>query len=112
MKIVNLTKKTVVAYDVTPYRLLLDKIRGLMLRKEKQNIILINGKKDHISIHTIGMFYPIYVLWLDEHLRVTAVEHMKPNKPAKTHIGLSVLEVSETCGFNTEVGDTLTAEAD
>jgi uncharacterized protein len=76
MKVVNQTKKTIIAENVVAPTSLLDQSLGLLKYKTPQAMLL----KTHFGIHTFGMRYPIDVVILDKQNRVALVKiNLKPN---------------------------------
>jgi hypothetical protein len=76
MKIVNKTKKIILAEDIIIPKTLLDQSLGLLKYKIPHAMLL----KTHFGIHTFGMKYTIDVLILDKRNRVFGMkENLKPN---------------------------------
>jgi uncharacterized membrane protein (UPF0127 family) len=86
------------------------RLRGLLGRwslRNDEGLWVIPSK----SIHTVGLFFPIDVVYLDESCRVVhVIEHMKPFRISPIRIKCdSVLELPTRCIYNsnTQVGDEL-----
>lgn len=75
MKIVNKTRKTVIAEDAKEARSFLARARGLMLAKKPQTLVLVCSHQsvEASSIHMWLMRQPIDVIWLDTEIRVVDV---------------------------------------
>lgn len=77
MKILNITRKTVLAEDAKEARSLLDRSLGLLRKSNPRAIIL----KTRWGVHTFGMREPIDVLILDDNNHIKDLtEDMRPWK--------------------------------
>ncbi|MBI5102918.1 MAG: DUF192 domain-containing protein [Nitrospirae bacterium] len=80
MKALNLTTKKELASEVTVARGLLGRMKGLLGLKEMRRgtALVIAPCK---GVHTFGMRFPLDIIFLDRHNRVTAmVENLAPNR--------------------------------
>ena len=90
------------------------KARGLMFSrriKANQGILFINNKEGLIKsiIHTLFVFYPIKVIWMNSNFKIVDIKIVKsfsllvyPKKPAKY-----ILEVSPKALKDIKINDTL-----
>ncbi len=77
MKVINKTKKTILAENIIIPTSLLDQSLGL-LKYPKPAAMMLHTR---FGIHTFGMSYPIDVLILNKQNRIVAInKNMKPNK--------------------------------
>ncbi|MBR9698943.1 hypothetical protein GOV09_00610 [Candidatus Woesearchaeota archaeon] len=53
------------------------KMRGLMFSK-KRNLIFVFPKEQRISLHMLFVFFPIWVVYLDEKKKVVAIRKLLP----------------------------------
>ncbi len=83
---------------------LLQKFTGLMFfRREKSKILLFRFKrKQKIKIHSIFVFYPFIVLWLDNKNHIIDIKLVKPfnicvspNKPAFSLVEIPLNSANE-----------------
>ncbi len=76
MKILNITKKTTIAENVTEVRSLVDRTKGLLGSNQPKALIL----RTRFGIHTFGMNYPIDVIILSsKNVVVAKKENIQPN---------------------------------
>ncbi len=67
------------SFNVTPCRTFLSYIAGLMFRFPKNNgLIFIFKNERYVSLHTIFVFYPIYILYLNKNKEVTRIKKAMP----------------------------------
>ncbi len=118
MKIVNLTKKTMIAEEVEKAESFWKKAKGLMFRKslpEGKAILLIFEKEGNHGIWMPFMRFPIDAIFLDSRKRVVKIhENIQPmslnpktwkiyhSKPVKYIIEMNAFSVKTT---KTETGD-------
>lgn len=108
MRIINKTKKTILAKNIVEAKTWKQKILGLTTRHTPCAMYF----HTRFGIHTFGMRYPIDVLILDEHNRIVTIQkHMKPNhiflwNPKYSRV--IELPMHEIDRSKTELGDTIT----
>lgn len=81
MIITNKTSGAVISKDAKEARSFFSRMRGLMLAKKPQTLVLANPHKDveGASIHMFFMRMPIDVIWLNERMKVVSVfENARP----------------------------------
>lgn len=81
MKITNRTRGTVVSDSAREARSFLSRMRGLMLTKKPQTLVLVTSKPDieAASIHMWFMRQPIDVIWVNERMKaVSLYENARP----------------------------------
>jgi uncharacterized protein len=81
MKVKNLTRSTLIASDAREARSFLSRLRGLMLTKKPQTLVLVSPKSgvESSSIHMWFMRQAIDVIWVNEAMRVVSLqENAKP----------------------------------
>ena len=81
-------------------------IRGLMFSRKK-NLLFVYSKPTVVNLHMLFVFFPADALYLDEHMMVIDMVHMKPFRcgyKAK-YSAVYILEVVEEHSF--KVGDRL-----
>jgi uncharacterized membrane protein (UPF0127 family) len=94
MKIVNTTRKTVVSEDAKEARSFFSRVRGLMMAKRPQTLVLVSPHEsiEASSIHMWFMRQAIDVIWLDSKFKVVdlfegakpwALNIYRPKSPAK-----------------------------
>lgn len=77
MKVINKTKKTILAPYIQKKTSFFAKSRGLIGKNENQAIMF----STHFGIHTFGVFHPIDVIILDPKNNVVALrQELKPNR--------------------------------
>lgn len=76
MKIVNLSKKTIISENVKEGKNFSDKILGL-LRKSNPGSLMF---KTRFGIHTFFLKVPIDVIVMDQNFEVVKLTNVKPNK--------------------------------
>jgi len=110
MPVINLTKKTWLATKVRKAESFITRLIGLLKRKRmgpEEALWLVPSK----GIHTVGMKFPIDVLFLDrENKVVAAIAGMNPYRASGVHLtAYSVLELPDGTirKSRTEVGDQL-----
>jgi uncharacterized membrane protein (UPF0127 family) len=116
MRIVNETRNGVISENSDFARSVLSRIRGLMLSRPK-DLVLVSPKEDIRSstIHMLFMLFPIDVIWVDSGNSVVDLQRnirafnplkkctwrtYKPGKPAKYVIELGSGNIADT-----EIGD-------
>lgn len=106
----NETKQCFLSMSVSPADTHLSRLRGLLgkIRLRRDDGIWVVPSQ---GIHTVGMLFPIDVIYLDAQMRVIhLVEHLRPFRiaPLRVH-AKSVLELPERSIYSsgTEVGDRL-----
>ena len=80
MKITNKTRKTVIE-DAKEARSFLSRMKGLMLTKKPQTLVLVSPEQSitDSSIHMWFMRQPIDVIWLNKEFKVVDIyENAKP----------------------------------
>lgn len=113
MRIVNVTRSSVIADHAEVTKSAWQRLRGLLGRKElaQGHGLLLNSTN---SIHTFFMAFPIDAVFLDKHLSVVKVmEHVGPNRVSPIVLAArSVLELpAGTAGRNgVQAGDRLALE--
>jgi uncharacterized protein len=113
LRIVNVTRGTVVAREAEQARSFWARLRGLMFRAELPEggglVIEPNG-----SIHTFWMRFPIDVVFVDRADRVVGLVHaMPPNRPyagARQAHRTVELPAGSIAASATEIGDLLQFE--
>lgn len=110
MPLINLTKNTWLATKVRKADSFLTRVVGLLKRKKlgpEEVLWLVPSK----GIHTIGMKFPIDVIFLDKENKVVSViPGLAPNRATGIHLAAhSVLELPKGAinKSHTEVGDQL-----
>ncbi len=94
VRILNKARKTVISEDATEARSFLSRVRGLMLTKKPQTLVLVSPSEsvESSSIHMWFMRQPIDVIWLDSGLKAVdllegarpwAFRVFRPKSPAK-----------------------------
>ena len=95
MKLINITKKRVIASNVKLCKTALSRLKGLMFSSLKYNEALILVSEEESislnSIHTFFVLFPLDVIWLDKNFKVIDfklnipqfIPFIKPKKPAK-----------------------------
>ena len=81
MKISNATRKTVVSNDAREAASFCSRLRGLMLTKKPQTLVLVSPKSgvESSSIHMWFMRQAIDVIWVNEIMKVVSLqENAKP----------------------------------
>jgi len=81
MKITNTTRGTIVSNDAREAKSFMSRLRGLMLTKKPQTLVLVCSKSgiEPASIHMFFMRQAIDVIWVNEKNRVVSVyENAKP----------------------------------
>jgi len=81
MMIINRTRGVTVSEDAREARSFLSRLRGLMLTKTLQTLVLVNPHPDieGASIHMWFMRQPLDVIWLNERMKVvTLAESIRP----------------------------------
>jgi len=108
--VTNLDKKTWLATKITKADNFLTRLLGLLRRKRlapEEALWLIPGK----AVHTVGMKFPIDVIFIDRENRVVGlVPGMVPNRATRVYLGAhSVLELPKgtILKSRTEAGDRL-----
>ena len=95
--------------DVEVCNSFFSKFRGLMFSKKK-NLLFVNKKDGHYSVHMLFVFFPIDVVWLDKDFEVVDVRrNVKPFTPLVFPGGRNryVLELSFKDFLDLKVGDKL-----
>jgi uncharacterized membrane protein (UPF0127 family) len=107
MKVINQTKKRIIAEDIVVPKTLLEQAIGLLKYKTPVAILL----KTRFGIHTLDMGYSIDILVLDNQNNVVAIkENLQPNRiffwniKYKTILELPADTIKKT---ETETGDTI-----
>jgi uncharacterized protein len=107
MKVINQTRKTVLAEKIVEPKTLVDQSLGLLKYKTPTPMLL----KTRYGIHTFGMHYPIDVVILDKQNKVTTVKKkVKPNRifvwdiHYETVLELPAGTIEKT---KTEIGDSI-----
>lgn len=110
MPVTNLDKKTWLATKIRKADTFLTRLLGLLRRKRlapEEALWLVPGK----AVHTVGMKFPIDVIFIDRNKKVIAiVPSLPPNRATRVYLGAhSILElptgtIAKTC---TEAGDRL-----
>ncbi|HTM09365.1 MAG TPA: DUF192 domain-containing protein [Verrucomicrobiae bacterium] len=110
MPVTNLDKKTWLATNIRKADTFVTRLLGLLRRKRlapEEALWLVPGK----AVHTVGMKFPIDVIFIDRNKKVVAiVPSMAPNRATRFYIGAhSILElpngtILKSC---TEAGDRL-----
>jgi uncharacterized protein len=110
MPITNLDKKTWLATKIRRADTFLTRLIGLLKRKSlrpEEALWLVPGK----AVHTVGMKFPIDVIFIDKHRKVVGlVPSMAPNRATRFYLGAhSVLELPKgtILKSRTETGDRL-----
>src|SRR5258706_1019903 len=110
MPITNLDKKTWLATKVRKADNFLTRLLGLLKRKNlgpEEALWLVPGK----AVHTVGMKFPIDVIFIDRANKVVAlVPAMAPNRATRVYLEAhSILELPKGTMFKsrTEAGDFL-----
>ncbi len=106
----NLTRQSFLSLGVSPADTHMGRLRGLLGRmrlRSDEGVWLVPCQ----GIHTIGMLFPIDVIYLDQNQRVIhLIEHLGPFRvtPIRRH-SASVLELPTRTIYssNTQVGDQL-----
>ena len=106
MKLVNLSKNTVLAEDLKEAKSLIDQLLGLLKKSNPRSLYF----HTRCGIHTFGLKEKIDILVLDDSLKVVKIKTVKPNKlffwPVKyskvVELPLGVIKKSQT-----EIGDKL-----
>ncbi len=116
MQVVNKTKNEVISSNIETACSILSRIRGLMLSKPK-DLILVSPREDITSsaIHMMFMLYPIDVIWVsseqmvvDLKKKIPAYNPLKPRtwKTYKPKTAAKyVIELGRGDLGNTEIGD-------
>jgi uncharacterized membrane protein (UPF0127 family) len=106
----NLTRQSFVSLGVSPADTHITRLRGLLGRmrlRSEEGLWVVPCQ----GIHTIGLLFPIDVIYLDEHRRVIhVIEHLGPFRIAPIRRqASSVLELPTRTIYssNTRVGDQL-----
>ncbi len=108
MKAVNITKKKEIADTVYVAKDLLKRMKGLLGKRvmSQGSALLIVPCK---GIHTIGMQFPLDVIFLDKNNRVTSLrEDLRPNRMTGFYFrAVSVLELpaGTIASTGTRIGD-------
>lgn len=106
MKIINLSKKIIIAENIKEAETLSDKILGLLKKTNPRSLIF----KTRFGIHTFFLKESIDVIILDKDLKVVKLKSLEPNKlffwNPKYNLVLELPKgtVQETF---TKIGDTL-----
>ena len=110
MPVTNLDKKTWLATKIRRADTFLTRLLGLLRRKRlapEEALWLVPGK----AVHTVGMKFPIDVIFIDRNKKVVGlVSGMPPNRASRVYLGAhSILElplgtITKSC---TEAGDHL-----
>src|ERR1041385_2672716 len=110
MPVTNLDKKTWLATKIRKADTFLTRLFGLLRRQRlapEEALWLVPGK----AVHTVGMKFPIDVIFIDRHKKVVGlVAGMAPNRATRVYLGAhSILElplgtIAKSC---TEAGDRL-----
>jgi len=67
-------------FNVTPYTNLFQQMTGLMFRFPKNDgLIFIFKKEKYVSLHTLFVFYPIDIIYLNKNRKITKL--LKKVKP-------------------------------
>lgn len=115
LKVFNQSRGILIAHELREVRRSWERARGLLATPPLQEgqALLIDPCN---WIHTLGMGYPIDVLYLDRYLRVVEIsEGMKPNRigpwvrKAQAVIELPAGHIAKT---RTQIGDQLAIEKD
>lgn len=118
MRITNKTQNFVISEAAVTARSFSERLRGLLFTR-KSDLVIVSPTCDEMSsaIHTVGMTYPIHVLWLDEEKQVVDTAHAKPFnilKPSTWRIykpinpAKYVVEIGAGTIGKTRVGDEIT----
>jgi uncharacterized membrane protein (UPF0127 family) len=106
----NLTRQSFLSLDVSPADSCLTRLRGLLGRmrlRGDEGLWIVPSQ----GIHTIGLLFPIDVIYLDAQLRVVhLIEHLRPLRLAPLRLrSASVLELPTRTIYstNTQIGDRL-----
>jgi len=116
VKIINKARNTVISADAREARSFLSRVRGLMLAKRPQTLVLVSPDEsvEASSIHMWFMRQPIDVIWLDFGMKVVdlfegakpwAFRIFRPKSPAKYIVECPVGTIART---RTKEGDILT----
>jgi uncharacterized protein len=110
MPVTNLDKKTWLATNIRKADTFVTRLLGLLRRKRlapEEALWLVPGK----AVHTVGMKFPIDVIFIDRDKKVVAlVPGMVPNRATRFYLGAhSVLELQKgtILKSRTETGDRL-----
>jgi uncharacterized membrane protein (UPF0127 family) len=110
MKVINATKKKEIARNVIVADSALKRMKGLLGKRkiEEGESIWIKPCK---GVHTVGMRFPIDVIFLDKSNVVMAIrKNLLPNRITRLYLGAAgVIELSAggLSATNTEVGDVI-----
>jgi len=113
VKLVNKTRKTTISEDAKEARSFLARIRGLMLTKKPQTLVLVcpHQSVETSSVHMWLMRQPIDIIWLDDRLEVVdiyedarpwALRIFRPKSPARYVVECPVGTIRRT---KTKEGD-------
>jgi len=110
MPVTNLDKRTWLATKIRRADTFLTRLIGLLKRRSlrpEEALWLVPGK----AVHTVGMKFPIDVIFIDKHKKVVGlVPSMAPNRATRVYLGAhSVLELPKgtILKSRTEAGDRL-----
>jgi len=85
----------------------LSKLRGLMFRFSKKDLVFINKVPKRINLHTLFVFYSIDILFLDENKRI--IKYYKCVKPFTFYIpGIKskyILELVNNSSLDYKIGE-------
>jgi uncharacterized membrane protein (UPF0127 family) len=113
MKIINKTRKSIISKDAKEARSFCSRLRGLMLTKKPQTLVLVSPKSgvESSSIHMWFMRQAIDVIWVNEIMKVVSLqENAQPWAPKIYRPRLSAKYVIE-CPVGT-IRKTKTKEKD
>jgi uncharacterized membrane protein (UPF0127 family) len=82
------------------------KLRGLMFSKKK-NLLFIFDKPRYVNLHMLFVFFSVDALFLDDHLKIIDIIHMKPFRVGykSKYKARFILEMAEEHWF--KVGDNI-----
>ena len=82
------------------------KVRGLMFSRRK-NLLFVYSKPTFVNLHMLFVFFSADALYLDEHMMIVDMIHMKPFRCGyrAEYSAVYILEVTEKHSFS--VGDRL-----
>ncbi len=120
MEIANKTRKTVISEDAKEARSVFARIKGLMLTKKPQTLVLVSPQHSvaDSSIHMWFMRQPIDVIWLDRDFKVVdlyedarpwAFKIFRPKASAKYVVECPVATIKRT---KTKEGDVFSFSKD
>jgi uncharacterized protein len=111
MPIHNLTRNKIIAKDYDLCTSMWQKARGLMF-SPKRSLVMVFKRPERVPLHMLFVFFPIDVIYLDSHKRVTELK--MDFRPFTFHDPIRkasyVIEVPSPAGKICRVGDRLSVD--